>query len=246
MAVAANTAALTPANRRLLLRRGALPVVQVEEHRRALGRGLQQLSKLTQHVRPDRLAFVLRHVVARQALPGEHIEMVEPEVDHHFFELPVAVGRAQQFLLRQLQQHLPFAADLWCWRGSHHLGLWCCAGLRIGAGPLLFGPRALRGNEVLLGELTRARLDRRQRFQPRAHRRVVDLLGVELLLDVGLETGGADTLDVSRHRPEADPVQHVDDGAVVGILRDRRLRAAGEDRAVSRAGNHAAEDQGQQ
>jgi hypothetical protein len=40
----------------------ALPVVQIEQHRRALGRRLQQLPELPEHVGADRVALVLVQV----------------------------------------------------------------------------------------------------------------------------------------------------------------------------------------
>src|SRR5439155_26280605 len=43
-----------------------------------------------QRVRPDRLTLVGRYVPAHVALAGEDVEVVEPEVDHNFFELTLA------------------------------------------------------------------------------------------------------------------------------------------------------------
>jgi hypothetical protein len=39
---------------------------------------------------------------------------------------------------------------------------------------------------------------------------------VELLLDVGLQAHCPDLLDIAPSRAEADPVQHMNDGLVVG------------------------------
>ena len=54
---------------RLVVRVGirALPVVEIEEHRRALRGRAEQIAELAEHVRPDRVALVLREVDARVA-----------------------------------------------------------------------------------------------------------------------------------------------------------------------------------
>src|SRR5581483_7243428 len=58
----------------------ALPVVQVEEYRRTLGRGDQQIFKFAQHARTDDGALIAGDQVAIGALADEHIEVVEPEI----------------------------------------------------------------------------------------------------------------------------------------------------------------------
>ena len=40
--------------------------------------------------------------VAVRAFSDEHIEVVEPEIGHHFLQLPLAVDGAQHLLLGQL------------------------------------------------------------------------------------------------------------------------------------------------
>src|SRR6202030_2811747 len=83
----------------------AQPVVEVEEHRRALGRGLEQVAKLAEDVRTDALALVLREQEPVPALARVNIEVVEPEIGERFLQLPVAVDRPQQLLLVQLDEH---------------------------------------------------------------------------------------------------------------------------------------------
>ena len=56
-------------------------------------------------MRTDRIALVAGQQIAVGALVDEHVEVVEPEVGHHFVELPFAVDRAQQLGLRQLLDH---------------------------------------------------------------------------------------------------------------------------------------------
>ena len=80
----------------------ALPVVQIEEHRRALRHGAEQIAEPAEDVRPDRVALVLRQVGAHRALAGEDVEVVEPEVDEHFLELARRVDGAQDLLLAEL------------------------------------------------------------------------------------------------------------------------------------------------
>jgi len=102
-------------------------------------------------VRPDRLALVLREVDLRGALSGEDVEVIEPEIRHHLFELLLAVRRPQDLLLRQFLDHgagTPPGVHLL----GRPLGLVRVAFRR---GILLRGAARLHGgDEVLLGDLT--------------------------------------------------------------------------------------------
>ena len=91
----------------VLVRRRTLPVIEVEEHRRTVGRRAKQVSKFPEHVGPDHVALVLGQIHARRSLAGKHVEVVEPKVDEHFFELPLAVHRSHDSLLRQFGEHRP-------------------------------------------------------------------------------------------------------------------------------------------
>ena len=73
----------------------ALPVVEVVEHCGALGHGTEQLAEVAQRMGADRLAVVLGEEIARTILPGEYVEMIFPEIDHHFVELTLADDRAR-------------------------------------------------------------------------------------------------------------------------------------------------------
>src|SRR5437867_3052964 len=53
-----------------------LPIVQVEKHRRTLSRRSQQIAELAQHVRPDRLTFVLGYQITVSTLVEIDIEMI--------------------------------------------------------------------------------------------------------------------------------------------------------------------------
>ncbi len=83
----------------------AHPVVEVEEHRRTLRGRAEQVAESSQHVRPDRLALVLGQQEPIGALARVDVEVVEPEIDQHFLQLALAVRRAEQFLLGQLDHH---------------------------------------------------------------------------------------------------------------------------------------------
>ena len=52
-------------------------------------------------MRADHIALVFRKQIAICAFVDEHVEVIEPEVRHHFVELSLAVNRAQQFRLSQ-------------------------------------------------------------------------------------------------------------------------------------------------
>ena len=85
----------------------ALPVVQIEQHCRALRRRQQQVLKLSQHVRTNDIPFVRGNQVVVRALPDKNVEVVEPEIGEDLFQLPVTVNRAQQ--LRRLHFIVDYA-----------------------------------------------------------------------------------------------------------------------------------------
>ena len=57
---------------------------------------------MSQNVRTDRVALIAgeQHAVLRFLLV--HIEVVEPEVDQHFFQLPVGIDRPEDFAFLQI------------------------------------------------------------------------------------------------------------------------------------------------
>ena len=81
---------------RAATRRDALPVVQVIEHGRMLGGGPQQVAKAPEGMGPDRLMLVVADQHPHQVLALEDVEMVEPEIDHDFFELARTLERPPQ------------------------------------------------------------------------------------------------------------------------------------------------------
>src|SRR5262245_66220723 len=75
---------------------GAEPVVEIEEHRGMRGGSPQQVTEPSEHMGPDDVALVGRDVPLHFALGGVNVEMIEPEVDHYLFELPLTLDRAHQ------------------------------------------------------------------------------------------------------------------------------------------------------
>ena len=73
--------------------RHALEVVEVEEHRGALRRRLQEVSEVAERVRAYHVAVVRGQEPAIRALLRVDVEVVRPEVDHHLLQLPLAVNR---------------------------------------------------------------------------------------------------------------------------------------------------------
>ena len=78
----------------------AHPVVEIEEHRGALGRRLEQIAKFSKNMRTDDVPFVFRQKKPIAALSRVDVEMVEPEVGEDFLQLPIAVDGADDLLLR--------------------------------------------------------------------------------------------------------------------------------------------------
>ena len=74
----------------------ALPVIQVEEHRGALGHRAKEVAELPERMRANRLGLVFGQVIPRlRPLGGVHREVIEPEIDHHFLQLALASGGAR-------------------------------------------------------------------------------------------------------------------------------------------------------
>src|SRR5205823_1902944 len=82
--------------RRVQTIRGALPIIQKEEHRRTLRDGSQQIAELAEGVWADHVTIVRREKETRLPLAGVHGEMVLPKIHHHFVELPLADHSARQ------------------------------------------------------------------------------------------------------------------------------------------------------
>ena len=74
---------------------GGEPVVQEKQHRGTLGRGSQQIAEFPHGVRADRVAFIFGDEPAVGALGGENVEVVVPEIHHHFLQLALAVNGAR-------------------------------------------------------------------------------------------------------------------------------------------------------
>ncbi len=145
--------------------RNGFPVVEIVQHRRMPRRRQQQILEMTEHVRPDGVALIasdqhmlqilnLRKV---KVLTLIHIEVVEPEIDQHFFQLPVGIQRAKNLGFLEIlasdrtRRALPlsFAAKLGKRRQTlgRKRASYLCSPLRIQVGEqrrhliLISGPR---------------------------------------------------------------------------------------------------------
>ena len=84
-------------------------VVEVEQHRRVAGGGLQQVAQAPQRVRADGVALVVEHREAGLVVGGGDVEVVEPEVGHQLGELVLGIDRAHQLLPGGLGQQVALA-----------------------------------------------------------------------------------------------------------------------------------------
>ena len=96
---------------------GVTPVVEIEQHRRVLRRRAQQVAETAEHVRAYRLLLEGAGPETVQALAGEDVEMVEPELDHHLLELSRAFDGAQQARFEGLAEHASGTLPLGLRRG---------------------------------------------------------------------------------------------------------------------------------
>ena len=204
---------------------GAHPVVEIKEHGRTFRDRLEQIAKLAEHTRADDVALVLGEHEPRRTLPGVDVEVIEPEIRQHFLQLTLAVNRADDFLLAELDDDEVGAL-------LHRVGrsrLRVLFVLRCGILLALFPGLDLR-DLVLLGDVARAQRQRRQPCEPRLDVRVVELFRTKLLGDVLLHAERPNPRQIARPWPEADAVEHVENQPVIVLRRRDALQvpAAGQ------------------
>ena len=154
------------------------PVVEIEQHRRALRGGAEHVAEVAEHVWPNRVALVLGDVVARRAFAGEHVEVVEPEIDQHFFELALAVDRAQQLRFLDVGDDLAAFALRLVDRAARHAGSLRIARI-VRLGIRVFALLRLRRSTMAGPAYSRwivceSSVSVSRPLQPRLERRVVD------------------------------------------------------------------------
>src|SRR3990172_1510376 len=71
-------------------------IVEVDEHRRRMGGGPQQLTEVAQRMTADYLPVINRLQKEAVALLDADVEVIRPELDHDLQELPAAVHLADQ------------------------------------------------------------------------------------------------------------------------------------------------------
>ena len=70
------------------------PVVEIEEHRGVTCGGHEHVLERPEDVRTYGLTLVFPDQPSVRGLPEEHVEVIEPEIRHHFLELTLRVHRA--------------------------------------------------------------------------------------------------------------------------------------------------------
>ncbi len=182
-----------------------------------LGGGAQHRAEAAQHVRADRLALVALGEHAHQALAFVDVEVVEPEVDQHFFQLARAVQRPQQARLAGLQVD---GCDLLAALAAFfRRGLGAVGGCRLRLPGLL---RLLLHLAVAVHQLALRLVGRVQRAELVGEEgRQRQALGMQLFGDPRACAHARDAIQVARSGAERQPVQHVQRVGIgrVGVLR---------------------------
>ena len=220
----------------------ALPVVQVEEHRRALGDGAEQVAEAPEDVRPDGVSLVLGEVAADRAFAGEDVEVVEPEVDEDFLELARGVDGTQHLLLAELVEDDASLLTQLAHAGALGRIPVVAAGDRSGHGRggrvLAVVPALAQQRRVIaLGDGRRIEGQRLEWCESRPHGGVRQPLGVELLIDVPLQSERPHMGDIFGTAAEAHTIEDVDDRQVVEC-RGSGLRDGAGRRQQQHAGHH--------
>ena len=168
-------------------------VVEVLQHGRVGGRGVEHVLELAEHVAADDGVLVISGGPrpGRRVPPGQvDEEVVAPEVAHHFLELPVAHDRPEQHLIGQ--SFVKFRVVV-----------------------LIFA------DSVLLSDLLQRHLGPREPLRQRVLQgRVLDLLRLQLPLDPLLPAALRQHLvHLARSGAEAQAVQDVDHFLALGQRR---------------------------
>ena len=173
----------------------------------------------------DRLRVVFRQEIPRAILAGEHVEVVLPEIDHHFVQLTLAHRRARHPARREFAQESVRLTPLLAQRGG--------IGGRDGAAATLplrqySGRRRIVGQQLLAG-LTESR----EAGHELLGTRVRNAFGIQLAVDPGVDAHGAHRVSVARSGAES---QAIDD--VMHLLVGRLLaRGTGPRRGIETHGN---------
>ena len=88
--------------RLIRVRSNALPVVEIEKHRRTLSGCNQQVFEFTQSTWTNHITLIGSEHVTIGAFIDEDVEVIHPEIGHHFVELALTVDGAKQLGLREL------------------------------------------------------------------------------------------------------------------------------------------------
>ena len=71
-----------------------------------LRRADEQVLEIAESVLAKHIAFITRDIPADGRLAGKYVEMILPEIDHHFLQLPFGINGAQNSISRDLRQQL--------------------------------------------------------------------------------------------------------------------------------------------
>jgi hypothetical protein len=209
-----------------------LPVVQVVEHRRTLGDRTEQFAERAHGVRTDRLRVVLRDEIARAILAREDVEVILPEVDHHFVQLTFGDDGARHAAARDLtEKRVRLAAACLQFGGVFR---------RDFAAVLPSQLCQLHTRRWVLGQQGFARLTQSGKaLQELCGSCIIDALRLELPRDPGIHAHRPHGRDVARTRPEGQPVEDVLDLLVRRLFAKRQI-ASGRRDAALRSGHGCA------
>src|SRR5713226_6480595 len=81
-------------------------IVQIDKHRRALRSCHEEIFEFSEDVRANRIHLICGGEPSISVLGPKNVEVVEPEIGHHFLELPLAVYRTNDLLPLKLLEKL--------------------------------------------------------------------------------------------------------------------------------------------
>jgi hypothetical protein len=191
--------------------------------------GEEEVAELAEGVRPDGGLLVVGDHPLHRPLARVHVEVIEPEVHHHFLELPLREHGAGELGRLQLDRDAgrpPLErCDLANFLLAHlaRLRLGEKLGIRLGIAVKEIGHAHGQGRKGLKGCFEAI---------------IRDAAGIELTVDIGGEADLPHALEIPRARAIAEAIQHVDDALVsdrvdAGSAMVARAGTAGADTAAA-------------
>jgi hypothetical protein len=90
----------------LRIRRDRFEIVEIEKHRRMLSGSDEKILEIPERVLPEDVSLIARDIPTNRGLAGEYVEVILPEIDHHFLKLTFGIHRTKNAIRSYLREDL--------------------------------------------------------------------------------------------------------------------------------------------